>query len=82
MADSLVRLLARTVAGRNLRELELRARAAATVIAVVRDGSSQLNPEPGLSLEAGDCLVLVGSHQEIDRAFDHLAALETGEGSA
>ncbi|MEE2777792.1 MAG: cation:proton antiporter [Acidobacteriota bacterium] len=71
-----------TVAGRNLRELELRARAGATVIAVVRDGSSQLNPEPGLSLEAGDCLVLVGSHQEIDRAFDHLAALETGEGSA
>ena len=60
-------------AGQSLRELDLRRRSGATVIAVVRDGSSQLNPEPDLSLEAGDCLVLMGSHVEIDSAFDVLA---------
>ncbi|MDX1383544.1 MAG: cation:proton antiporter, partial [Thermoanaerobaculia bacterium] len=63
-------------AGRSLRELELRRRSGATVIAVVRDGRSQLNPEPDLSLTPGDCLVLMGSHEEIDRAFDLLAATE------
>ena len=64
------------VRGRSLRELDLRQRTGATVIAVVRDGSSQLNPEPDLSLEPGDSLVLVGSHQEIDGAFDLLASFE------
>jgi CPA2 family monovalent cation:H+ antiporter-2 len=62
------------VPGRSLRELDLRRRSGATVIAVVRDGTSHLNPEPDLSLAGGDCLVLMGSHQEIDRAFDLLEA--------
>ena len=60
------------VAGSSLRELDLRRRTGATVIAVVRDGHSQLNPEPDLSLATGDCLVLMGSHAEVDRAFDLL----------
>ena len=78
-SDSVVR-------GRSLRELDLRRRTGATVIAVVRNTSSRLNPEldvrksgpalSGLSLEPGDSLVLAGSHQEIDRAFDLLANFE------
>ena len=68
-SDSVVR-------GRSLRELDLRRRTGATVIAVVRGGSSQLNPEPDLSLEPGDCLILMGSHEEVDNAFDYLAGVE------
>jgi uncharacterized protein with PhoU and TrkA domain len=56
-------------AGRTLRELDLRHRTGATVIAVVRDGTPVPNPDVELRLEEGDTLVLVGSHQEIERAF-------------
>jgi K+/H+ antiporter YhaU regulatory subunit KhtT len=56
-------------AGRTLRELELRARTGSTVIAVVRNGQPLPNPDPELRLEAGDTLVLVGSHAEMESAF-------------
>ncbi len=58
--------------GKTLRELDLRRRSGATVIAVVRGERSHTNPPPELRLEAGDALVLVGSHVEIDRAFELL----------
>ena len=58
--------------GRTLHELELRKRSGATVIAVVRDGKPLPNPDAELRLEAGDTLVLVGSHREIERAFELL----------
>lgn len=61
-------------AGRNLRELDLRGRTGVTVIAVVRGETSWTNPSPDWDLEPGDCLVLVGSHEEIDRAFRSLEA--------
>jgi CPA2 family monovalent cation:H+ antiporter-2 len=59
-------------AGRTLRDLALRQRSGATVIAVVRGEVSQANPSPEMTLEPGDCLVLVGSHEEIDKAFEVL----------
>jgi K+/H+ antiporter YhaU regulatory subunit KhtT len=62
--------------GRSIRELDLRNRAGATVIAVVRGGEPLTNPSPDLRLAAGDSLVLVGSHAELERAFD---VLERGE---
>jgi CPA2 family monovalent cation:H+ antiporter-2 len=55
--------------GRTLRELELRQKSGATVIAVVRDGTPLPNPDGDLHLQAGDTVVLVGSHAEIERAF-------------
>ena len=55
--------------GRTLREVDLRHRAGATVIAVVRDGTPLPNPDAELQLQVGDTLVLVGSHAEIERAF-------------
>jgi CPA2 family monovalent cation:H+ antiporter-2 len=58
--------------GLTLRELDLRRRAGATVIAVVRDETPMPNPTPDLQLEAGDVLVIVGSHEEVDRAMEHL----------
>ncbi len=66
-------------AGKTLRRLELRKRSGSTVIAVVRGERSFTNPPPDLVLQAGDSLVLVGSHLEIDRAFD---VLEKGETAA
>jgi len=58
--------------GRTLREGDLRQRTGATVIAVVRDGTPLPNPDGELRLQAGDTLVLVGSHVEIERAFSTL----------
>jgi CPA2 family monovalent cation:H+ antiporter-2 len=55
--------------GRTLQELDLRRRAGATVIAVVRDGQPMPNPRPELGLAQGDTLVLVGSHGELEAAF-------------
>lgn len=70
------RVTSKSVAGgRNLRELDLRGQTGVTVIAVVRGETSWTNPSPDRTLEPGDCLVLVGSHAEIDQAF---LALEHG----
>ena len=59
-------------AGRTLKDLDLRRRTGATVIAVVRDGRHVPNPSPDVALEPGDDLVLVGSHAELDRAIETL----------
>ncbi len=59
-------------AGRTLRDLDLRRRTGSSVIAVVRGEKSQANPEADVKLEVGDCLVLVGSHEEVDDAFQFL----------
>jgi len=53
-------------AGRTLAQLDLRGRAGALVIAIVRDGTPRVSPEPDLELHVGDILVLVGSHQSLD----------------
>ncbi len=63
-------------ADRTLGELDLRRQTGAGVIAVVRGEQSHPNPPSDLRLEAGDCLVLVGAHEEIDRAFQFLDLTE------
>ena len=59
-------------AGRSLRATDLRRRTGATLLAVVRDGTPHPNPAADFRLEPGDDLVLMGSHEEIERAFDAL----------
>jgi len=54
--------------GRSLEELQLRSKSGVTVIAAVRHGVSTTNPGPDFRLEAGDVLVLLGSHKELDQA--------------
>jgi K+/H+ antiporter YhaU regulatory subunit KhtT len=66
-------------AGRTLSDLDLRRRTGVSVIAVVRDERSYPNPSPEIALENGDVLVLVGSHQQIDRGFAFLDREEVGE---
>ncbi|MBL8767159.1 MAG: cation:proton antiporter [Planctomycetes bacterium] len=53
-------------AGKTLAELELRARTGVSVIAAVRDGVASASPGPELRLAAGDVLVIVGSHAQIE----------------
>lgn len=59
-------------AGQTIHNLDLRRRTGVTVIALVRGERSHPNPHPDLQLEAGDRLVLMGSHAEMEQAFDLL----------
>ncbi|MEM7355901.1 MAG: cation:proton antiporter [Acidobacteriota bacterium] len=59
-------------AGRTLLDLDLRRRTGASVITVVRGEESYPNPAADLVLEAGDSLVLMGSHDQVDKAFQLL----------
>jgi len=53
------------LAGRSLRESDLRRRAGATVIAVVRHGQPFTNPPSDFVLEVSDVLVLLGDHEAL-----------------
>jgi CPA2 family monovalent cation:H+ antiporter-2 len=58
--------------GQTIHTLDLRRRTGVTVIALVRGERSHPNPHPDLQLEAGDRLVLMGNHAEMEQAFDLL----------
>lgn len=60
--------------GHSLAELDLRARTGASIIAVVRGQEAFTNPDADLAIDAGDFLVLIGSHASLDQAFGMLAA--------
>lgn len=57
-----------TAAGRTLRALDLRARTGVTVVAITRRGTPTTNPPADYELAAGDVLVLVGTHHQLDEA--------------
>lgn len=54
--------------GRTIRDIELRARTGVTIVAVTRHGQPIANPQPDFQLMAGDVLVLVGAHRQLDDA--------------
>jgi monovalent cation:H+ antiporter-2, CPA2 family len=60
--------------GKTIGDLMLRSNTGVTVIAVVRDGHTDINPGSELSLQAEDVMVLLGSPEQIDRAIEHLNA--------
>ncbi len=53
------------VAGRTLRELDLRGRTGATVVAIQRAGSSLANPGADTRLVEGDVVAAVGSREQV-----------------
>jgi CPA2 family monovalent cation:H+ antiporter-2 len=55
--------------GRTIGELELRGRTGATLLSVVRNERPLAAPDGSTRLEAGDLVVLYGSHEAIDRAL-------------
>ena len=58
--------------GKTLGGLDLRGRTGATVIAVVRGEESFTSPGAEFEVREQDTLVLVASHNDIDRAFQYL----------
>lgn len=62
--------------GKTLKEINLRAETNATVITVLRDGQSIHNPSGDFLLKGNDQLIVFGTHQAIDRAFEVLSGSE------
>ena len=60
--------------GKTIGDLMLRSNTGVTIIAVVRDGHTDINPASELRLQAEDVMVLLGSPEQIDRAIEHLNA--------
>jgi len=55
--------------GQTIRQLDLRRQTGATIIALVRGEEHFPNPDVDQRLEAGDVLVLIGSHAQLEAAF-------------
>jgi CPA2 family monovalent cation:H+ antiporter-2 len=55
-------------------ELNLREKTDATIIAIVRKGTTIITPTAKDILQAGDTLVITGSHKAVDEAFDLLSS--------
>ncbi len=60
------------VAGKTISELNLRKRTGTTIIAIVRGGEVRTNPPSNYRIEAGDILVLFGSHAQLNSAEELL----------
>ncbi|MFQ5465869.1 MAG: cation:proton antiporter [Thermodesulfobacteriota bacterium] len=56
------------MAGKTLREVDLRNKTGATIIAIVRGGMARTNPAADFVLEPSDVLVVLGSHAELNAA--------------
>jgi len=57
-----------TIAGKNLSELDLRNTTGVTLIAVLRNGNTEINPGSDYKFQSGDTLVLLGSSEKIEDA--------------
>jgi CPA2 family monovalent cation:H+ antiporter-2 len=57
------------VLGKSLTQLHIHGRTGASVIAITRNGVTQPNPSPGMILEPGDVLVLLGAREQIRKAI-------------
>jgi CPA2 family monovalent cation:H+ antiporter-2 len=58
--------------GKTLSELNLRAETDATIIAIVRDSKTISNPSGKEQLQINDTIVITGTHQAVDKAFEYL----------
>lgn len=55
-------------AGKLIRELELRTRTGASIVAIERGGANLINPGPDEELQAGDRVLLLGTRDRLDSA--------------
>jgi CPA2 family monovalent cation:H+ antiporter-2 len=56
------------LAGQSLADAQLRARTGASVVALARDGKLSSNPDPAITLQAGDHLAVIGSPEQLAAA--------------
>ncbi len=68
--------------GRTLRELDIRNRTGATVIAIARNGEAVPNPGPDFRIENDDIIVLLGAHRDLDQAITLLTRPGTDGGTS
>jgi len=61
-------------AGKTIADLNLRKETDATIIAIVRKGTTITTPTPKEILQPSDTLVITGTHKAVDLAFDLLSA--------
>ena len=61
-----------SIIGMTFVKLDLRKMSGVTIIAVVRSGKARTNPPADFKISAGDVLILLGSHEEMHKAFDIL----------
>ena len=54
--------------GKTLRDFDLRQKTGTMILTVVRDRNPFTNPGPDFKILAGDLLVLLGSHAQLDKA--------------
>jgi CPA2 family monovalent cation:H+ antiporter-2 len=75
--DSFIVTADNSNADKTLKEINLRAKTNATVITVIREGQSIHNPSGEFLIKENDQLIVFGTHQAIDRAFEVLSGSET-----
>ncbi len=61
-------------AGHSIRELRIRSKTGATVIAVRRNGEVLPSPDPGFTFQRGDVLYLIGEREKVLKAIELLEA--------
>jgi TrkA domain protein len=54
-------------AGRPLGDTQARTRTGASIVAILRDGTTHASPGPDFTLEAGDLVVTVGTREGVDQ---------------
>jgi CPA2 family monovalent cation:H+ antiporter-2 len=67
---------------RMIGDLEVRRRTGTTIIAVSREGETEVNPGPAFQLQPGDSVVLLGSPEQIDAAVELLVGADMRAGDA
>ncbi len=58
--------------GKTLKNLDLRQKTAATIVAVVRAGKSYPSPRADFVIQPGDIVVITAAHQNLEQAFIYL----------
>ncbi|MCG3115309.1 MAG: cation:proton antiporter [Candidatus Manganitrophus sp. SA1] len=66
--DTLSILERSSASGKLISELQLRSRTGASIIVIERNGDRIINPDPSEELRAGDKLLLLGDHRQLEEA--------------
>ena len=54
-----------SITGKSIREMAVRERTGASVIAILREGQTVINPEPGEIFQSGDTVMIIGSEPQV-----------------
>lgn len=65
--------------GQSIRDLEVRKRTGATIIAILREGKSLINPDPAELLGLGDTLMVIGSLEQVTNFSGTFGFASTGK---